>query len=190
SPAISACPEPPCTGASNSCPLATVKYQAVSWPHSGPQIDKDVVAMARDHRSSTSGETASREHTATFRWQILRRHVEDGTPLTQLADLEGIGVLTLQRWLAAYRRDGVAGLLPVVPKRARRTHPALQTLIEGLALSNPKLSIAAITRKAQAKATQQGWPMVSYSTVRAIIIALDPGMVTRAQQGSAAYRAK
>src|SRR5699024_12000281 len=87
--------------------------------------------MARDHRSSSSDETASREHTATFRWQVLRRHVEDGTPLTQLAGLEGIGVRTLLRWLAAYRRDGVAGLLPVVPKRARRTHPALQTLIEG-----------------------------------------------------------
>ena len=86
------------------------------------------------------------------------------------------------------RREGVAGLLPAVPKRARRTHPELQTLIEGLALSKPKLSIAAITRKAQAKATQQGWPMVSYSTVRAIITALDPGMVTLAHQGSAAYR--
>ena len=144
--------------------------------------------MASDYRSTTSGDTAVREHTAKFRWHVLRRHVEDGTPLTQLAAGEGIGVRTLQRWLAAYRRDGVAGLLPVVPKRARRTHPALQTLIEGLALSKPKLSIAAITRKAQAKAAQRGWPMVSYSTVRALVTALDPGMVTLAHQGSAAYR--
>ena len=142
--------------------------------------------MARNQRFSTAGETALREHTAKFRWHVLRRHVEDGTPLTQLAGLEGIGVRTLQRWLAAYRRDGVAGLLPVVPKRARRTHPELQTLIEGLALSKPKLSTAAITRKAQAKATQRGWPMVSYSTVRAIVTALDPGMVTLAHQGSPA----
>src|SRR5699024_7706898 len=94
---------------------------------------------------------------------------------------------TLQRWLAAYRRDGIAGLLPTLPKRERRTHPELQTLIEGLALSKPKLSTAAITRKAQAKATQRAWPMVSYSTVRAIVTALDPGMVTLAHQGSAAY---
>src|SRR5690625_6534730 len=84
--------------------------------------------MARDQRFSTAVETALREHTAKFRWHVLRRHVEDGTPLTQLAGLEGIGVRTLQRWLAAYRRDGVAGLLPVVPKRARHTHPELQTL--------------------------------------------------------------
>ncbi|MDN6521501.1 MAG: hypothetical protein L0K46_11170 [Yaniella sp.] len=48
--------------------------------------------MARDHRFSTAGETAVRENTAKFRWQVLRRHVEDGTPLTQLAGLEGIGV--------------------------------------------------------------------------------------------------
>src|SRR5699024_11684869 len=123
-------------------------------------------------------------HTAPSTTYTLSLH--DALPiLTQLAGLEGIGVRTLLRWLAAYRQDGVAGLLPVVPKRARRTHPALQTLIEGLALSKPKLSIAAITRKAQAKATQRGWPMVSYSTVRAIITALDPGMVTLAHQGSA-----
>ena len=77
--------------------------------------------MARDQRFSTAGETALREHTAKFRWHVLRRHVEDGTPLTQLAGLEGIGVRTLQRWLAAYRRDGVAGLLPVGIEKKQST---------------------------------------------------------------------
>src|SRR5699024_10327692 len=125
---------------------------------------------------------------ATFRWQVLRRHVEDGTPLTQLAGLEGIGVRTLLRWLAAYRRDGVAGLLPFVPKRARRTHPGLPTLSEGFALTKSQMSSTMITRKAQAKATPRGWLIVSYSTVRSIVTALDPGMFTLAHQGSAAYR--
>lgn len=70
----------------------------------------------------------------------------------------------------------------------RRTDPELQRLIEGLALSKPRRSIAAIARTAQIKAAQQGWPAVSYTTVRSIIQALDPGMVMLAHQVSAAYR--
>src|SRR5699024_11744748 len=83
-----------------------------------------------------------------------------------------------------YRRAGLAGLAPVEPlKRGRRTHPDLQAFIEGLALSKPRRSIAAIARKAQTKAAQQGWPMVSYTTVRSIVGSLDPGMVMLAHHG-------
>jgi|SRR5699024_4864576 len=84
------------------------------------------------------------------------------------------------------RRDGLSGLAPV--KRGRRTHPELQQFIEGLALSKPRRSIAAIARTAQTKAAKQGWPMVSYTTVRSIIQAMDPGMIMLAHQGSVAYR--
>src|SRR5699024_2054767 len=58
----------------------------------------------------------------------------------------------------------------------------------GLALSKPRRSIAAIARKAQTKAAQQGWPMVSYTTVRSIVGSLDPGMVMLAHHGPMAYR--
>lgn len=131
----------------------------------------------------------ARENTAAARWQVLRRHVEDGTTLTTLAATEGIGLRTLQRWHAAYRRHGIAGLAPTAPpKRERRTHPELLTLIEGLALVKPRLSTAAITRKARAIAEMHGWETVSYSTVRSIVTAMDPGMITLAHRSSAAYR--
>ncbi|MCO4253594.1 helix-turn-helix domain-containing protein [Pseudarthrobacter raffinosi] len=61
--------------------------------------------------STLTGDTASTpEQTALVRWQILRRHVDDGVPLTTLAIHEGIGLRTLQRWHAAHKRDGIAGL--------------------------------------------------------------------------------
>lgn len=58
-----------------------------------------------------------------------------GVPLTQLAAAEKVGERTLQRWLAAYRKGGIAALAPAAPpKRGRRTHPDLVAYIEGLAL--------------------------------------------------------
>ena len=45
-----------------------------------------------------------------------------------------------------------------------------------------------MARKANRVASDQGWPPLSYSTVRAITTGLDPGMRTLAHQGTAAYR--
>ncbi|GAA4393405.1 helix-turn-helix domain-containing protein [Brevibacterium sp. NPDC049920] len=145
--------------------------------------------MAGGTQPANPESASTRENTAAARWQVLRRHVEDGTTLTTLAATEGIGLRTLQRWHAAYRRHGIAGLSPTAPpKRERKIHPELLTLIEGLALVKPRLSTAAITRKARAIAEMHGWETVSYSTVRSIVTAMDPGMLTLAHRGSAAYR--
>ncbi|WP_237457223.1 Mu transposase C-terminal domain-containing protein [Leisingera sp. MMG026] len=64
----------------------------------------------------------------------------------------------------------------------------LVQLIEGLALRKPRLSCAAIHRRVAAIADAQMWRAPSYSTVHAIIRDLDPGMVTLAHEGAAAYR--
>lgn len=88
---------------------------------------------------------AARMSIAATRWQVVRRHAEDGESLTQIAQDAGLALRTVQRWNAAYRRAGIAGLAPVEPlKRGRRTHPDLQAFIEGLALSKPRRSIAAM----------------------------------------------
>lgn len=129
------------------------------------------------------------DQTALMRWQILRRHIEEGVPLTALAAHEGIGLRTLQRWHAAHKRDGIAGLATANHgTTGRRTTPELVTLVEGLALVKPPLPLAAIARKANRVAADHDWPPVSYSTVRSITTGLDPGMKTLAQQGTAAYR--
>src|SRR5690625_1516853 len=126
--------------------------------------------MAGGTHPLDSDGVAAPENAAASRWQVIRRHIEDGESLTQIAEDAGIALRTVQRWHAAYRRDGIVGLTPAEPfKRGRRTHPDLQVFIEGLALSKPRRSIAAIARKAQTKAAQQGWPTVSYNTVPQIM---------------------
>lgn len=62
------------------------------------------------------------------------------------------------------------------------------TAIEGLALHRPARSIATVTRHAQRIATEQGWPVPSYGTVRGIVAGLDPAMRTLAHDGPAALR--
>ena len=50
------------------------------------------------------------------------------------------------------------------------------------------MSNAAIHKRITKLANQEGWRVPSYSTVYAIVRALDPAMVTLAQDGAAAYR--
>ena len=47
---------------------------------------------------------------AMARFAVLRPHLEDGVPLTRAATEAGVPLRTAQRWLARYRRDGLAGL--------------------------------------------------------------------------------
>lgn len=146
--------------------------------------------MTAGGSGTLTGNTASMpDQTALVRWRILRRHIEDGVPLTALAEHEGIGLRTLQRWHAAHKRNGIAGLASANRGTTRRRSTSeLVALVEGLALVNPPLSVAAIARKANRVAADHGWPPLSYSTVRSIIAGVDPGMKTLAQLGTAAYR--
>lgn len=143
----------------------------------------DGVGLKRQHQFSEPDDIA------VARWMVLREHVENGSPLTTLANEHGISLRTLQRWHKAYKLHGHAGLEPApVPKRGRKSPTELLTLIEGLALVKPRKTTAAIHQQANEVAAQQGWPTVSYSTVRSITSTMDPGMLTLAHQGPAAYR--
>lgn len=129
---------------------------------------------------------------ALDRWKVLAAHVEDGVPLVELAAHHGIGLRTLQRWHADYKRGGVDALNDA-PRRDRGRHrlaPELRELIEGLALVKPRASIATIWRRAQVAASQHHWPAPSYPVVRRIVNELDPAMMTLAHGGPVAYRDK
>jgi putative transposase len=76
-------------------------------------------------------------------------------PLAQLAREHGIQLRRLQRWVRAYRQEGLDGL--ALHTRAdrgqrRRVSPELQQVIEGLALRRPPLSRAAVHRETVALA--------------------------------------
>jgi putative transposase len=97
---------------------------------------------------------------------------------------------TADRWVHRYRQDGLVGLVRRRRKDAgtHRLPPALQDLIEGLALQRPAFTTAAIQRQATVDAKQQGWAIPSYTQVSAIVRQLDPALVTLAQEGAKAYR--
>lgn len=124
------------------------------------------------------------------RWRILRLHVEDGISLTALARDTGTGLRTLQRWHQLYKTGGIAALEPR-PRRdtgSRRTPADLVTFLEHLALTRPRPSTAALHRLTVTEAGRLGLAAPSYATVRAIVLALDPALVTLALEGPAAYR--
>lgn len=124
------------------------------------------------------------------KWRILRLHVEDDIPLTVLASDTGIGLRTLQRWHHLYRSGGIAALEPQSRRDlgTRRTPEELVAFIERLALTRPRPTIATLHRLTAAEADGLHLPAPHYATVRAIVKALDPALVTLALEGPAAYR--
>jgi len=60
--------------------------------------------------------------------------------------------------------------------------------VERLALTKPRPSLATLHRLAVTDARQRDSPVPGYSTVRDIVLALDPALVTLALEGPASYR--
>lgn len=127
---------------------------------------------------------------AMRRWAVLRPHVEEGVPLAVAAREAGVPLRTAQRWLARYRADGLGGLARTArtDRGQRRVPVELVRLVEGLALSRPRPSVATIARRAARVATEHGWPVPSYSTVHAIVAGMDPHLLTLAHEGPVALR--
>ncbi|WP_217999284.1 helix-turn-helix domain-containing protein [Nocardia exalbida] len=139
--------------------------------------------------SGLTGLTEAERRQAMDRFEVLRPYLEDGVPLPRAAAAAGTPLRTAQRWLHRYRSAGLAGLARTHrSSTGRRADPELVRLIEGMALRRPRPSLAAITRRAARAAAEQGWAPVSYTTVRAIVTALDPAMLTLAHEGAAGFR--
>lgn len=132
----------------------------------------------------------NRRAEAMARFAVLRPHLEDEAALTVAARAGGVPLRTAQRWLARYRQDGLIGLARHrrIDAGHRRVEPALVDLIEGLALRRPRPTLTAIRRRAAEAAAARGWVAPAASTIHAIVRALDPAMVTLAQEGPAAFR--
>ncbi len=126
---------------------------------------------------------------ALERFRMLRPCLEEGVSLATLAREQDLRPRTLQRWLRAYRQDGLLGL--VHKSRSDRGRRLLsvefQHLIEGLALRRPPLSSAAVYREATAAARAHGWRIPSYHTVYRVMQQLPAALVTLAHEGTKAY---
>ena len=134
--------------------------------------------------------TERQREQAMSRFTVLQPHLHGGVPLAQAANHAGIPIRTVRRWLARYRKLGLAGLARAVRSDAdnRKLNAEAVALIEGMALRQPRPPIAAIHRKIASIAQERAWSPPSYSTVYDIVAELDPAMVTLAQEGSAAFR--
>src|SRR5947209_8675472 len=116
---------------------------------------------------------------ALARFQIIRPFLEDGIPLTQIAREQNVTLRTARRWVQRYRREGLSGLARKErdDKDRRKLTPALQQVIEGLALRKPKLSAATIHRLVAETAQKLGQPPPSYKVVHAVIAELEPALM-------------
>ena len=134
--------------------------------------------------------TASGPDQALERFRIIRPFLEEGIALAAIARQHGIALRTARRWVSHYRAGGLAAMTrPPGPTKvpAAPCPHALQELVEALALTTPRRSVAAMHRTVAAVARDRGDTPPSYAAVYALVRALDPALLTLAHQGAKVY---
>ena len=128
---------------------------------------------------------------AIERYRTLEPHLIDGIPLADLARAVTVSERTLQRWLARYRSEGLAGLARISRADRGRLHlpDHLVALIRDLAIKRPHPPVAAIHRKVQELAVAEGHRAPSYSVVARVVRAIPASRIAVASD-PAAYRDK
>ena len=121
---------------------------------------------------------------------LMRPYLDGDAPLTQVAAAAGIALRTARRWVARVRDGGPAALerKSRSDAGARRLAADRVALIEGLALTRPRLSIMTLYRRVGVIAREKGWRPPSYASVHSIIGTLDPATLALAHDGEAAFR--
>ena len=140
--------------------------------------------------SSLDGLSDTERDQALNRFWLLRPYLEDGVPLARLAREKDIPLRTMRYWVGRYRKHGLSGLARAGRSdkgKRRRLSLRLQHAIEGLALKQPRVSIAAIHRATRPIAEKLGEPAPSYKIVYTIVNNLAPGLVTLAHEGTKTY---
>jgi len=126
---------------------------------------------------------------ALERFKQIRAFLEDEAPLSRVAATAHVPLRTAQRWVALYRRHGLAGLV-----RRRRTDDGRRRvsrqiidLVEGLALQRPPPTMRTIHRQVCGVAHEHGEPLPTYWQVRDIIRTIPAALTTLAHDGTKAY---
>src|SRR5512135_655304 len=118
-------------------------------------------------RSLLSNLSEAQRSLALGRFRLLRPFFEEQIPLPEVAHSAGISLRTARYWARRYQREGLVGLARKIrrDRDQRKLSPTLQQFIEGLALQNPRPSVATIHRKVAETATNRGERVQSYTVV-------------------------
>ena len=101
---------------------------------------------------------------ALKRYKLLEPHLQDGRELRSVSEGSDVSFRTLQRWVARYKRGGLAGLVRkgrIDSGERRSVTPRLCEVIEGLALEKPPLPLTSVHRQAKQFALLLGEPAPS-----------------------------
>lgn len=127
---------------------------------------------------------------ALERFRLLQPHLERDQPLRSVANAAGIPYRTAHRWVAQYRKFGLAALARKTRIDRGRRHAVsskIKEVIEGLALQKPPLPVAALYRQVQRLALDIGETVPTYWTVWDIVRRLPADLVILAHEGTKAY---
>jgi hypothetical protein len=110
-------------------------------PHASTDPESDPARL--------SGLTDEARSRSLARFQVIRPFLEDGVPLTQIAQGQGLVLRTARHWVDRYRREGLTGFACKEwnDKDTRKLAIPLRQLIEGLALRKPRMPTATIHRE-------------------------------------------
>ena len=88
--------------------------------------------------SALAALTEAQRQQAMARFAVLRSHLHEGIPLSEVARTAGVPLRSVQRWLARYRAAGLVGLARAQRSdTGQRKLPAdLVQVIEGMALAH------------------------------------------------------
>ena len=143
--------------------------------------------------SQLASPTEAQREQALERFSLIQPFLEGDIPLTHVAAMHRLPLRTLRQWVQRYRQEGLVGLIRKGrrDRGKRRGLPAdFVRLIEGLALHQPKRSVAALHRQVITIAMGHGWPQPSYSRVYDIVCSLDPAGGTVANTGPTVQRTR
>ncbi len=118
---------------------------------------------------------------------MLEPHLEAQKDLRSISDGSDVSFRTLQRWVAGYKRAGLAGLVRKdrIDKGERRAiSQRLRKAVEGLALEKPPLPLTSVHRQVEQFAQIIGEAAPSYWVVRDIALSIPNDLRTLAQQGA------
>lgn len=157
----------------------------------GPDGDTEVKATAEQEVLLAELSAEERER-AWQKYLLLYPCLHEKVSISEVARSHHVPLKTLQRWVRRYRQENLVGLAHRrrSDRGVRRSIPAeCQLVIEGMALTRPKRSIAHIHRDISRLAKQRGWPdNIRYETVYAVVQAMNPSLLVLAHEGSRAYQ--